>query len=98
MRWDLEGLRIDIGGPDGNVFVVLGKMQAYIRRNYSAEAASTFRAVVTGQNMEQLGIEWTYNDVLEHCIDLTNIEFVSQHDLQSVEKKLYTIIQPSNYL
>ena len=98
MRWNLEGLRIDIGGEDGNVFVILSKIQTYIRRNYSAEEASTFRSVVTGQNMDQLGIEWTYEDVLEHCIDSTNIEFVSQYKLSSIDEKLYTVIPPSRQL
>ena len=97
--WDLAGYKIDINGEAGNVFVVIGKIESFICRSYTKEQSLNFRARVTGQNMDKLGINWTYNDVLDQCIALTGIQFFSEKDLKElVDKELYTIIKPRGEL
>lgn len=91
MKWNLKGYRIDIGGSNGNVFVILAKISRFIQTYHGAEEANSFRALAIGQNMNKIGIEWTYDDVLDQCITLTGIQFVSTRELCAVDRRLYTL-------
>lgn len=97
LTWDLSEYKIDIGGPSGNVFVMMAKIANAIHYYYTAEDSIKFKKLVMGGGLEKVGFHWEYVDVLEQCIELTGIRFVSNHTLVGIDDSLYTL-ESSNLL
>ena len=83
MKYDLSKYKIDIGGPDGNVFVVISKVKSAIKQIYGIADANKFQDMV-------FDFGHTYEQILSDCVEFTGIQFVSEHHLP-ISSDLYEI-------
>lgn len=90
MSYGLSHLKIDIGGTDGNVFVLIAKACSIVEQIEGKEVAKTFRQQCHGQSMSKIGFNWEYEDVLLLIIEKTGITLVASHELP-IPSELYTI-------
>lgn len=93
MSYGLSHLKIDLHGEKGNVYYVISAAKNLVRQVEGDEAASEFSKRCHGRVQIALGMEWTYENVLQEVIDKTGITFVSPVELP-IDPDLYTI-EPS---
>tara|TARA_B100001179_G_C18493250_1_gene360939 strand:+ start:330 stop:635 length:306 start_codon:yes stop_codon:yes gene_type:complete len=97
IQHDLSHIKLDIGGPKGNVYYVLGACKNLITKLEGHEAGDSFIDMATGTPWKELGGEsWNYNDVLRYIKDKLGITFVSRHKLSGVDKDLYELSDELN--
>ncbi len=97
LEWPLCGKKIDIGGPDGNVFFLIGKVSGAIRSVYGNDDAEAYSEGAHGRTFKAMGFtDWTYEDVLKYTIDSTGIELTADRDI-GINEILYTITR-NDYL
>jgi hypothetical protein len=97
IQHDLSHIKLDIGGPKGNVYYVLGACKNLITKLEGHEAGDSFIDMATGTPWKELGGEsWNYNDVLRYIKDKLGITFVSRHELSGVDEDLYVLSDELN--
>ena len=75
IQHDLSHLKLDIGGPKGNVYYILGTCKKLVEKLEGFEAGESFIDMPTGTPWKELGGEsWNYNDVLRYIKDKLNIK------------------------
>ena len=96
IQHDLSHLKLDIGGPKGNVYYVLGTCKKLVAKLEGFEAGESFIDMATGIPWKELGGEsWNYNDVLRYIKEKLNITFVSRHELD-IDDDLYEVSDEPN--
>ena len=89
MGYHLEHKKLDISGPKGNVFAILGIARKIVNMVESVEAGKEWiDSVIESSN--------DYEEILREVIKKTGITLVSPHPLP-IDPELYTITE-DNYL
>lgn len=97
MSYGLSHLKLDLSGPDGNVYVVVAKCAKLVKKIEGPDEAKNFSVLAIGEPARELGQDWTYEDVLVYCKKKTGITFVSDRKLD-IDPELYEIEERSCYL
>jgi len=90
MSYDLGNKKLDISGPKGSVFAVIGIAKSLVNMVEGASAGKEWIDSLDLSNM-------LYEDVLREVIAKTGISLVSPHDL-GIPEDLYTIESTNDYL
>jgi len=75
--------KLDISGPKGNAFVILGNAKDIMKKMAFSEDNQD-------KAMSRM-IASDYNSLLREFVKLTGVQLVSPHELDSVDPELYTI-------
>lgn len=91
MSYRLSHIKLDIGGPKGNAFVVIALTSDLVKQIEGFEAVKKYTAECRGEMVTKLGGSWDYNDLLRFVVKKTGITLVAEHELPSVDSDLYVI-------
>lgn len=90
MSYGLSNKKLDIGGPKGNVFAVLGIAMGIVKQVEGKAASKTWAAEAFDLDNS------SYEDVLRAVIAKTGITLIASHDI-GIDPSLYTI-EDNEYL
>lgn len=91
MSYELSHIKLDIGGPKGNVGRVIALTSDLVKQVEGREAVEKYQAGCRGEMVRKLGGSWNYNDVLRFVVKKTGIILVSDRELSGVDPDIYVI-------
>lgn len=91
MSYELSHIKLDIGGPKGNAFVVIALTSDLVKQIEGPEAVEQYQAGCRGEMVTKLGGKWSYNDLLTFVVNKTGITLVADRELPGVDLSIYLI-------
>ena len=91
MSYKLSHIKLDIGGPKGNAFVVIALTSDLVKQIEGSEAVEKYQAECRGEMVTKLGGKWRYNDLLTFVVKKTGITLIADRALPGVDPSLYLI-------
>lgn len=90
--YGFKHIKLDLSGPKGNVFYVLGAIENLVRQCEGYEAAKGFGEMAMGTAVNKLGfnVHNDYNTILRYCKEKTGVTFVANQKLD-IDDDLYEI-------
>ena len=87
-----DHFKLNLSGPKGNVFYVLGAIEALVKQCEGYEAAKGFAEMAMGTAVNKLGfnVHNDYNTILRYCKEKTGVTFVANQKLD-IDDDLYEL-------
>ena len=94
--YGLSHVKLDLSGPKGNVFYVLGAIEKLVQQVEGYDAAKGFAEMAMGTACNAIGfnVHHDYNTILRYCKEKTGITFVANQKLD-VDDDLYELKKPT---
>jgi hypothetical protein len=91
--YGLTHIKLDLSGPKGNVYYVLGAIQKLVQQVEGHTAANGFAEMAMGTAVNKLGFENhnDYNTILRYCKEKTGITFVANNKIGELDDDLYEV-------
>jgi len=90
--YGFDHIKLDLSGPKGNVYYVLGAIQKLVQQVEGHTAAKGFAEMAMGTALNKLGfnVQHDYNTILRYCKEKTGITFVASQQLD-IDDDLYDL-------
>ena len=91
-------IKLNLSGPKGNVFYLLGAIQNLVKQCEGYEAAKGFAEMAMGTAVNKLGFENhnDYNTILRYCKEKTGVTFVANTKMDELDDDLYEVKKPTD--
>ncbi len=91
--YGFDHIKLDLSGPKGNVFYLLGAIENLVKQCEGYEAAKGFSQMAMGTAVNKLGFENhnDYNTILRYCKEKTGVTFVANSKMDELDDDLYEV-------
>ena len=91
--YGLSHVKLDLSGPKGNVFYVLGAIEKLVQQVEGYDAAKGFAEMAMGTACNAIGfnVHHDYNTILRYCKEKTGITFVANSKIGELDDDLYEV-------
>ena len=96
--YGLSHIKLDLSGPKGNVFYVLGAIENLVQQVEGYDAAKGFAEMAMGTACNAIGfnVHNDYNTILRYCKEKTGITFVANSKIGELDDDLYEVKKPTD--
>ena len=91
--YGFDHIKLDLSGPKGNVFYLLGAIENLVQQCEGREVAKGFCEMAMGTAVNKLGFENhnDYNTILRYCKEKTGVTFVANDKMDQLDDDLYEV-------
>jgi hypothetical protein len=91
--YGFDHIKLDLSGPKGNVFYLLGAIQKLVQQVEGYKAAAGFAEMAMGTACNAIGfnVHNDYNTILRYCKEKTGVTFVANNKMNELDDDLYEV-------
>jgi len=91
--YGLSHIKLDLSGPKGNVFYVLGAIEKLVQQVEGSAAAKGFGEMAMGTAVNKLGfnVQHDYNTISRYCKEKTGVTFMANSKIGELDDDLYEV-------